>query len=73
MTSTKRKVITEPEKPALVVQDILTTKQVAAKLGLNVRSVELLGIPRIKLSHRTVRFAASDVNALLESCREETK
>jgi predicted DNA-binding transcriptional regulator AlpA len=53
----------------LVVQDLLTTKEVAAKLGVNPRTVEALGFPRIKLGHRTVRYAASDVNALLESCR----
>ena len=42
-------------------EDILTQKEVAAWLKLKPRQVERLGIPALRLGHRTIRYRRSDV------------
>ena len=46
---------------------VLTTDQVAAWLQIKPRAVERLGIPAIKMGHRTVRYKAAAVSAWLDS------
>lgn len=45
---------------------ILTTDQVAEWLQCGVSTVEALGLPRLRLPSRTVRYAAGEVLAYLE-------
>jgi len=45
---------------------ILTTEQVAEWLQCGVSTVEALGLPRLRLPVRTVRYSAGDVLAFLE-------
>lgn len=58
-----------PPDPA-AGQEILTCKQVAAWLQVNERQVERLGVPRLQLGHKTIRYLRSDVLAWLEQQRE---
>ncbi len=51
---------------------VLTTEQVAAWLQIKPRAVERLGIPAIKMGHRTVRYRAAAVSAWLDS-KQRTK
>ena len=45
---------------------ILSTEEVAQWLGLPKRQVTRLGIPAIRLGHRTVRFKTATVQAWLD-------
>jgi hypothetical protein len=49
---------------------ILTAEQVAAWLQVKTRQVQRLGIPALRLAHKTVRYRVADVTAWLE---EQTK
>ena len=45
---------------------ILTTDQVAAWLQVHRRQVQRLGVPALKLAHKTVRYRAGDVISWLQ-------
>jgi hypothetical protein len=45
---------------------ILTTEQVAEWLQCGVSTVEALGLPRLRIPGRVVRYAAGEVLAFLE-------
>lgn len=49
---------------------ILTAEQVAAWLQIKTRQVHRLGVPAVRLAHKTIRYRAADVTAWLE---EQTK
>lgn len=60
---------TEAKTPPFVVpppEAVLTTDQVAAWLQVHTRQVQRLGIPALKLGHKTVRYRARDVMAWLQ-------
>ena len=44
---------------------ILTAEQVGAWLQIKTRQVQRLGIPALRLAHKTVRYRAADVTAWL--------
>lgn len=49
--------------------DLLTTEQVATRFGISRsycgRLLKRLGVPAIRLGHRTVRYRAADVEAVI--------
>ena len=51
---------------ALTSKPVLTTDEVAALLQVHPRQVQRLGVPAVKLGHKTVRYRARDVALWLE-------
>src|SRR5438445_9423275 len=60
---------------AMLSDRLLTVGQTAAALNLSVRSVWRLAksgvLPPVRLGDRATRFAESDVEALIERCRQK--
>jgi excisionase family DNA binding protein len=56
----------KPIPEALTSKPILTVDEVAALLQVERRQVRRLGVPALKLGHKTVRYSARSVAAWLE-------
>lgn len=64
-----RNIISTPATPVSVPPNpnvILTSEQVAAWLQVAPRQVARLGVPQLKLGHKTKRYRASDVMKWLD-------
>ena len=48
---------------------LLSPRQVAAMIGISRRNVLRLGIPRIQLGHRTIRYRKEDVDGFIKKKR----
>jgi predicted DNA-binding transcriptional regulator AlpA len=49
---------------------LLTAKEVAAYVGVNVKRVYELGIPAVRISQRSLRWQLSDVRHWIEERRD---
>lgn len=50
---------------AVPVESLLTQAEVAALLAIRPRAVTRLGIPAVRLGHRTIRYRRSDLEAFI--------
>lgn len=57
------------ESPITVPVGLLKAKDAAAYLGISVRTLGRLKIPRYLLIGRTIRYAKADLDTFIASCR----
>ena len=66
MSSRKSAAPLAPFVPPTNPNQILSTEAVAAWLGVETRAVFRLGVPQLKLGHKTKRYRVGDVQAWLD-------